>query len=83
MLMADIIWGKSNYIKKCIMMYKNTALLKKQDCIFIGTVRDGSCLIQKVILLVRAFLKDFKKKFCEKMINYLKKMTVKNITKTG
>ena len=71
MLMADIIWGKSNYIKKCIMMYKNTALLKKQDCIFFGTVRDGSCLIQKVILFVRAFLKDFQIKSCEKMIHYL------------
>ena len=26
--MADIIWVKSNFIKKCIMMYKNTALSK-------------------------------------------------------
>ncbi len=46
MLMADIIWGKSNFIKKCIMMYKNTALSKTGLYFYLS--REDSHLFQVV-----------------------------------
>ena len=72
MFIADLIYASNepkSVLARDLGDCRDNLRNSRSVFLIVGTVRGGSCLMQKAILLVRVSFEGFLEKFCEKMIN--------------